>query len=181
MKTLKQPKLKKPKPPQREAKANQPKKLTALPQRATRKKTLTTKTGTPNSGYSVNRMTLEQFLGTKGPSFAKPSKLRNIRTEYDGRTYDSRKEASFAAGLDQAKLASHPAERVKEWIPQVRFELAVNGILICKYVLDFKVTYADGTTRYVDVKGRKDGVPYNLFTLKKRLMLAVHNITIEEV
>lgn len=44
-------------------------------------------------------------------------------------------------------------EKVESWERQVPFRLEVNGVLICKYVVDFLVRYADGRRELVEVKG----------------------------
>lgn len=49
--------------------------------------------------------------------------------------------------------ARDPYERVESWERQIPFRLEVNGTLICKYVVDFLVRYADGHKELVEVKG----------------------------
>lgn len=44
-------------------------------------------------------------------------------------------------------------EKVDSWERQIPFRLEVNGVLICKYVVDFHVHYADGRHELVEVKG----------------------------
>lgn len=44
-------------------------------------------------------------------------------------------------------------EKVDSWERQIPFRLEVNGVLICKYVVDFLVRYADGRRELVEVKG----------------------------
>lgn len=105
------------------------------------------------------------------------NKYRNKRTEYNNITYDSKKEANYAIQLDwQIK-----AKEVVKWERQIRYKLIVEGINIGTYVLDFKVYYTDGSIRYIDVKGLKKGAAYSIFTIKKKLMLALHKINVEEV
>lgn len=68
---------------------------------------------------------------------------------------------------------------------QVRFELIPrqedeNGKLLelpCAYVADFVITEAGGKTRVVDAKGMRTDV----YRIKKKLMLMIHKIRIEEV
>ena len=52
----------------------------------------------------------------------------------------------------------------------------------CKYIADFVYTIAKtGETIVEDVKGCKQGAAYELFVLKRKLMLAVHSIRVKEV
>lgn len=104
-------------------------------------------------------------------------KYKNKRTEYNGRTYDSQKEAQHAATLDMLKRAADPKERVVSWEPQPRFKLEVNGVPICAYVGDFQVTFGDGRVEIQDVKGEAtEKLP--VFKLKKKLMQAVRGIEV---
>lgn len=68
------------------------------------------------------------------------SKYHSIRTEYNGITFHSKKEAEYARGLDLSG--------VELWGYQVRFPLVVNGHKIATYVADFVV---DGEVH--EVKG----------------------------
>ena len=49
----------------------------------------------------------------------------------------------------------------------------------CKYVADF-VYQQDGETVVEDTKGYKKGAAYDLFVIKRKLMLNVHGIRIKE-
>lgn len=103
----------------------------------------------------------------------KPLKYRNIITEVDGIKFHSKAEAIYYSKL---KLYIKLGEVVK-FERQVPYELIVNGILICKYVADFVVYYSDGTVKVVDVKG----VRTEVYKLKYKLMLALHDINILEI
>lgn len=113
------------------------------------------------------------------------SKYGNVKKEYNGRTYDSTKEADYAAQLDWQRKAVNPQDKVVDWVPQVPFQVELNGKKICKYFLDFKVTYADGRIEHIDVKpiDKKTGKPRStdVFKLKKKLVEAQYGITIIEV
>ncbi len=52
----------------------------------------------------------------------------------------------------------------------------------CRYVADF-VYIKDGETVVEDVKGytRANSLPYRLFVVKRKLMLWVHGITVQEI
>lgn len=74
----------------------------------------------------------------------------NAKTqEYGGRWYHSKKEAGYAQTLDWRIKAGE----VKEWVPQYKIDLKVNGHHICNYYVDFKVILVDGSTEYHEVKG----------------------------
>lgn len=109
------------------------------------------------------------------------NKYRNKKTEYNGVKYDSKKESEYAFKLDILKNAKDITERVLDIERQVTYKLQVNAIHICKYILDFKVTFADGRIEYIDVKGYKKGGAYSIFKIKKSLMEACHGILIKEV
>ena len=51
---------------------------------------------------------------------------------------------------------------------------------VFKYLLDFKVTYADGRVEHVDIKGLKRGCAYEMFRLKKKCVEAQYGIEIIE-
>jgi len=86
------------------------------------------------------------------------------RRTYGGRLYASRKEAKYAALLDLRKLAGE----IREWTPQVRIPLVVNGEQVCVYVVDFEVVLADGSMELVETKG----YPTEAWKLKRRLFEA---------
>lgn len=113
-------------------------------------------------------MKIEEYRKLK-----KGNKYNNQKTNYNGRQYDSKKEAIRAFELDlmvKAKL-------VRSWQPQVPFVFVYSGIKICKYIADFSVKYQDGHVEIEDVKGVRTGV----YVLKKKLMKAFYGITIKEI
>jgi hypothetical protein len=54
-----------------------------------------------------------------------------------------------AAGLDFRLMARD----IAAWEPQVRIPIVVNGLKVCTYVCDFRVTHNDGSIELVEVKG----------------------------
>lgn len=110
-------------------------------------------------------------------SSGSPSKYRNRPTVYNGRRYASKKEAEYARRLDLLVKAG----QVRAWKAQPRYPLRVDGTLVSTYVADFLVEYADGAVEVVDVKGRKSGLPYQMFRLKAKLLHALHGIVVREV
>ena len=105
-----------------------------------------------------------------------PKAKRTLR----GKTYASKKEKEYAQKLYWLMSASSPKELVLKFEEQVRYDLQVNEVHICQYVLDFKVWYEDGRIEHVDVKGYKKGIAYRMFCMKRDMMKAIHGIEIIE-
>ena len=105
------------------------------------------------------------------------NKYGAIFKEYNGFKYHSIKEADYAQKLDLLIKAKH----VDKWQRQISYPLFVNGELICKYILDFKIYYSNGVIKHIDVKGSKKGQAYQMFVVKQKLMKAIHNIEVEIV
>ena len=101
---------------------------------------------------------------------------KNERT-YNGKLYMSKLECNYRKHLDLLIRASNPKERVVKIEEQVVYEIVVNHKKICKYLLDFRVTYGDGRVECVDTKG----VLTAIYRLKKKLLLATLGIEIKEV
>lgn len=77
------------------------------------------------------------------------NKFKAKRQEYDGKWYHSKGEAGYAQELDWLKKAGE----IKSWERQVKVPLKVNGVLICNYYVDFKVTTKHDTIQYHEYKG----------------------------
>lgn len=110
-------------------------------------------------------------------TFAKASKYGNRKTEYNGRTFMSAHEARVAQELDTCRRAVKKSERVTDIQYQVPFRIVVKGKLVCRYVADFVVTYADKHVEVIDAKG----VLTETYKLKKKLMKIVNGIEIREI
>ncbi len=85
---------------------------------------------------------------------------------YNGRLYHSKLEATWAAKLDLWKKAG----RVSLVEPQVRMPIIVNGHKICCVVVDFGVTYSDGSYELLECKGHETDV----WKLKAKLLKACY-------
>ena len=99
------------------------------------------------------------------------SKFGNIRTVVDGIKFPSRREArryQQLALMLEAKL-------IQDLRKQVRYQIVVNGYLICTYIADF-VYLQDGKEITEDCKGFRTPE----YKLKKKLMFACHGINIWE-
>lgn len=111
------------------------------------------------------------------------NKYRNIRCEYKGIKFDSKKERDYYLFLIQLKKEG----KITDLQLQVRFTVAdeiefSKGIVFPKitYVADF--TYIiDGEMVVIDVKGWKSGTSYDVFKLKRHLMFARYGIVVQEV
>lgn len=101
------------------------------------------------------------------------SKYNAQRTEVDGITFDSKKEA---ARWEELQLMLRAGE-ITELRRQVAFGLTVNGELVGTYKADFVYRDKRGKRVVEDVKGLRTDV----YLLKRRLMLACHGIEIQEV
>ena len=128
-------------------------------------------------------------------SYANKSKYGANKAVVDGITFASQKEARRYSEL---KLMQRAGE-ISELQTQVKFVLipaqrepdtvgkrggVIKGALIERevaYYADFVYKDKDGKTHVEDVKGYKNGAAYNIFKIKRKLMLYVHKIRIEEV
>ena len=109
------------------------------------------------------------------------SKYHNVKTEYNGIVFDSKKEASVYAKL----YALHTAGKIINIILQPEFELQEGyikdgkKITRVKYKADFLVKYKNGRQEVIDVKGFKQD---KVYLLKKKLFhYKFPNLTIIEI
>lgn len=94
-------------------------------------------------------------------------------TDADGKFHASKAEG---ARWHELKLL-HRAGRITNLIHQPEFSLVVNGVLICRYRADAEYIDSDGNRVIEDVKGVKTTV----YRIKRKLMSALHGLTITEV
>ena len=107
------------------------------------------------------------------------SKDYNKKTQWNGNTYDSKKEARRHAEL----LLLQRAGEITELDTQVKFELLpaqrIDGKVVeraVSYVADF-VYKQDGQKVVEDTKGFKT----KEYIIKRKLMLYIHGIRIKEI
>lgn len=119
-------------------------------------------------------MTTEQAEPKPLPNKRK-RKYRNVRVEYDGIKFDSKRECAHYQDLKILEAAGK--------ISQLRvhpkdFQITINNKRICRYEPDF-IFYDEeqGRFRIQDVKG----VLTELFKLKKKLVEATYDIEVEIV
>jgi hypothetical protein len=77
------------------------------------------------------------------------NKYKSERQTFGGRSYQSKKEASYAVQLAWQQKAGE----IKEIIPQYKIDIRINGKHITNYFIDFKVEYTDGRIELIEVKG----------------------------
>lgn len=107
---------------------------------------------------------------------AKESRFKAIPTEAnDGQKFKSMLESRY---YNRCRSLMNVGE-VTLIEREVRYEIIVNGVFICAYMMDFRITYADGHIEYVDCKSAPTVT--NLYRVKKQLMLACFGIDIQEV
>lgn len=107
-------------------------------------------------------------------SCAKSNKYHARKMVVDGEKFDSIHEASIYHDL--ALLQRQGLLRNLE--RQITYRLEINGLLICKYIADFRcIRIATEEVEIVDAKGVRTPV----YRLKKKLMKAIHGIEIKEL
>lgn len=116
------------------------------------------------------------------------NKYRNKRTEVDGIKFDSVREANRYGELKLLQLA----KKVRDLQMHVRFKLDVRDIEITIYEADFvyidvrtgKKIVEDVKPQFRTERARKAyhaTAAYRIFAIKRRLMLAIHEIWVIEV
>ena len=126
-------------------------------------------------------------------------KYNNRKIIVDGIKFDSKKEAlryKELKMLERAGIIHNLQRQVKYVLVPAQYERTdevytrgkdkgkpKKGRIIereCAYYADF-VYLKGGNTIVEDVKGYRDGQAYNLFVIKRKLMLYVHGIIIKEL
>lgn len=106
----------------------------------------------------------------------KPPKYRNVKTVVDGITFASAKEARRYGELKLLEKSG----RISGLELQPSFRLHVNNCLICTYKADFRYTTDTPHVRGLVVVEDCKGFLTPVYRLKKKLMLAVHGISVVE-
>ena len=137
-----------------------------------------------NDKYKTNFLNKTKFLNKKyyylcfmTQKRSKYGVAKKSDRIYKGKVYDSKLEMLYRKRLDLLTKSVKLSERVTDIKEQVPYEIVINGKKICKYILDFQVTYGDGRVEYVDVKG----ILTSIYRLKKKLVEASFPIKIKEV
>lgn len=96
-------------------------------------------------------------------------KFNAVRVEYDGIKFDSKKEGNYYLDLKMAKQSGE----LLFFLRQVPFHLPGR----VTYRIDFQEFWADGSVRFVDVKGMKT----KDFIMKKKMVEDLYPVEIEVV
>jgi hypothetical protein len=104
---------------------------------------------------------------------ARKSKFGAVRTEVDGITFASKKEARRYGELKLMERAG----MISELALQPRFPLYIGDDLICTYVGDFLYRAKSGDVIVEDAKG----IETPEFKLKRKLLRAIHGMEIVTV
>lgn len=111
------------------------------------------------------------------------NKYHAKKCEWDGEVFDSKKEMRRYKELkllEKAGVICNLKRQVKYvLIPSQR----IDGKVVereCSYKADF-VYEENGQTVVEDVKGYRGGKSYDVFVIKRKMMLLVHGIRIKEV
>ena len=123
------------------------------------------------------------------------SKYKSKKVEYEGIKFDSKKEKQRFIQLNlmqrageitdlqrQVKFVLIPAQREPDTVGK-RGGVKKGKIIEyeCSYIADFTYYDKDDNFHVEDVKGYKEGAAYNLFKIKRKLMLKEHGIRVEEI
>lgn len=92
-------------------------------------------------------------------------KYNNVKQNYNGSRYDSKKEATYAAQLDLLIKA----KEIKGYERQFPLKMYVNGKHVTTWRVDFKVENKDGVIEFHEVKG----FPTPEYNLKRKLFEAL--------
>ncbi|MEJ6003815.1 DUF1064 domain-containing protein [Paucibacter soli] len=134
----------------------------------------------------TERMSAQQYRELLTVKPAAPGKRKNKfgnrrGLEFNGEKYDSGKELKHHQLLILAMSAVDDGQRVVEIERQVPFLLVEKqeGERAIKYIADFVVRYGNGRVEVQDTKSpptRRE----KTYVIKRKLMLKVHNIRIQE-
>ena len=108
------------------------------------------------------------------PPPPKPLKFRNRKTEVDGITFDSKREATRYQDLKVAERCG----LISDLKLQVSYPLEVNSVLIGRYVCDFE--YIEEGKKVVEDTKSEYTRKLMWYRMKKKLMLAIYGIEIRE-
>lgn len=99
-------------------------------------------------------------------------KYKNRKTAYNGKVYDSKKEAKDAHYLRMRLLAGE----ISDLQEQVVFRIEHNGVKICKYIADF--VYMENGKQVVRDTKSEFTKKLPLYRIKKKLLKAFWNVDI---
>jgi hypothetical protein len=105
----------------------------------------------------------------------KRPKYRNEKQMVDGIRFDSKREASRYLELKMAEQHG----RIRNLKLQYVYPIVIDGVRVCDYVADFRYEeLSDGA--WMPVVEDSKGMRTDVYRIKRKLMLAVHGITVRE-
>tara|TARA_B100000963_G_C22518886_1_gene622051 strand:+ start:145 stop:516 length:372 start_codon:yes stop_codon:yes gene_type:complete len=107
--------------------------------------------------------------------YGKYNKYNAKKTEFMGFKFDSKWEAERYGQLASMQMAGV----VQDLERQVKFDIIVNDIKICKYIADFVYTLVHEDGKKEKIVEDAKGVQTTDFKIKMKLMKAVNNIEIK--
>ena len=102
-------------------------------------------------------------------------KYKNVKTDVDGITFDSIKEANRWCELQLLERA----KEISGLQRQVKFPIVVNDEKICDFILDFM--YCHKSKRVVEDVKSPITAKNPVYRLKKKLLKALYGIEVQEV
>lgn len=115
----------------------------------------------------MEKLTFQQYkkLSTGYTSY---SKYKNKKTEYNGVTYDSKREASRRAELDVLLRAG----KIRDLQIQVRIPCMINNIKVFTYVADFVYFDVEKNTNIIEDVKSSFTSKMAVYRLKKKILEA---------
>jgi len=107
--------------------------------------------------------------------YGKYNKYNAKKTEFMGFKFDSKWEAERYGQLVSMQMAGV----VQDLERQVKFDIIINDVKICKYVADFVYTLVHEDGKKEKIVEDAKGVQTTDFKIKMKLMKAVNNIKIK--
>ena len=107
--------------------------------------------------------------------YGKYNKYNAKKTEFMGFKFDSKWEAECYGQLVSMQMAGV----VQDLERQVKFDIIINDVKICKYVADFVYTLVHEDGKKEKIVEDAKGVQTTDFKIKMKLMKAVNNIQIK--
>lgn len=106
----------------------------------------------------------------------KPAKFLNVKTtSVDGIVHDAKGECER---WEELKLLAHAGE-IRSLRRQVPYAMVVNGVLVCTYFADF--VYESGAATIVEDRKSPRTRKLAAYSIKRKLMQAIHGLQIHEV
>lgn len=139
------------------------------------------------------KLTFAENVGTKSEDLQEvrvmANKLHNKKVVINGETYASQREYARWCELkllERAGEISNLKKQVKFVLIPAHYDMTggKKGKCLereCAYIADFVYTDKDGHVVVEDTKGCKKGATYEVFVIKRKLMLQKYGIRVQEI